>query len=83
MQSGKLIDFLKVCKCGMLCVNFLSVAVYKSATMEFWPLLLEERIKRFFRFIFAIANAILKTRRFLKSLQLWHVVYEPSFCRSV
>ena len=34
MQSGKFIDFLEVCKCGMLCVNFFSVAVYRSADME-------------------------------------------------
>ena len=45
MQSEKLTDFLKVCKCGMLCVNFHSVAVYNSAVMGFWPLQLEQRIK--------------------------------------
>ena len=36
MESRKLIDFLKVYECGRLCVNFLSVAVYDSAAMEFW-----------------------------------------------
>ena len=29
----------------MLCVNFYSVAVYNSTVMEFWPLLLKQRIK--------------------------------------
>ena len=47
MQLEKLIDFCKVCKCGMLCADFHSVAVYESAVMEFWPLPLEERIKLF------------------------------------
>ena len=47
MQSGKFIDFLNVCKCGMLCVNFHSVAVYNSSVMEFWPLPLEQRITLF------------------------------------
>ena len=42
MQSGKLQYFVKVCKCGMLCVNFRSVGVYSSAVMVFWPLPLEQ-----------------------------------------
>ena len=45
MQSGKFIQFFKVCKCGMLCVNFHPVAVYNSAVIEFWPLPLKQRIK--------------------------------------
>ena len=49
MQSGKLIDFLKVRKCGMLCVNFRSVAEYNSAVIEFWPLPLEQRINIFLK----------------------------------
>ena len=36
MQSGKFIDCFKVCKCGMLCVNFYAVAVCNSADMGFW-----------------------------------------------
>ena len=45
MQSGKFIDFSKVCKCGMLCLNVRSVAVYNSAVVEFWPFLLKQRMK--------------------------------------
>ena len=51
MQSGKLLDFLNLCQCGMFSLNFLSVAVYNSAVLEFWPLLLEQRIKLFLTFI--------------------------------
>ena len=29
------------------------------------------------------ADVIRKTHRFLKNLQVWHVLYEFSFCRSV
>ena len=36
MQSGEFIDFLKVCNSGMLCMNFLSIAVYNSTVMEFF-----------------------------------------------
>ena len=45
IRSAKFLDFLKVCKCGMLYVNFHFVAVYNSAVMEFWPFPLEQRIK--------------------------------------
>ena len=44
-NSQIFIKFLKVCKCGMPCVNFRSVEVYNSAVMEFWPIPLEQRIK--------------------------------------
>ena len=37
----KLIKFLEVCKCGILC------AVYYSTVMEFWPLPLKQRIDLF------------------------------------
>ena len=47
MQSGNFTELSKVCKCGILCVKFLSVAVYNSAVMEFWPLHHEQRIKLF------------------------------------
>ena len=47
MQSGKSIDFVNVCKCGMLCVNFHFVAVFNSAVMEVWPLPLGQRMKLF------------------------------------
>ena len=57
MQSKKVIHFLKVCTCGMLCVNFQSVAV-NSAVMEFWPLPLEQRIKLFLNLI--SSSAILR-----------------------
>ena len=56
MQSGKLIDFLKVCRCGILCVNFVFLAVYDSAAMEFGPLPVEQRINLFLRFIFATSG---------------------------
>ena len=44
VHSKNVMDFFYVCKCGMLCVNFYSFAVYNSAVMEFWPLSLEQRI---------------------------------------
>ena len=30
MPSEKFIDFLEACKCGMLCVDFYFVAMYRS-----------------------------------------------------
>ena len=38
-------DFSEACKCGKVYVNFYFVAVYNSAVMEFWPLLLEQQTK--------------------------------------
>ena len=52
MPSEKFIDFLKVCKCGKVYVNFHSVAAYVSVVMEFWKLTLEQRIKLFLTFLF-------------------------------
>ena len=56
MESRKLIDFLKVYECGRLCVNFLSVAVYNSAVMGFWPLPFKQRKNLFLRFLKAASG---------------------------
>ena len=50
MQSGKFIDLFEVCKCGMLCVNYYSIIAYNYEAMQFWPLLLQQRLKFVFSF---------------------------------
>ena len=55
-QSEKLMDFLKVRKCGMLCVNFRSVAANNSSVMEFWPLSIEQRTKLFLKLVLVVLS---------------------------
>ena len=58
----KIYWILKVCKCGMMHLNFYSVTVYNSAVIEFWPLPLEQRIKLFLISLYSskLFEAILK-----------------------
>ena len=61
MQSGKFIDFSKFCKCDMLWATFYFVAVYNSAVIEFWSLLLEQRIK-----LVLISNEVISGKKITK-----------------
>ena len=56
-------DFLKVCKCGRLYVNFLSATVYHSAIMEFWPLQLEQRIKLFLNTMLILKHFYVRAKK--------------------